>query len=193
MKTDIKELMQELKAAACNSISESGSKWFDEAMLGQDGGISMSDEDAKFIALTSPENITALIEALEAKDAECKHLSDELRGATALLTLMKIDARELVKEAEAKDVRIADLQMLLEGSDAIIADYAETLGCAGDTDSILAAIVALQSRAEAADKLQDSTYRDGLKAGFSYGQTNDQAGFERSLNAYSGHNKREVK
>lgn len=48
-----------------------------------------------------------------------------------------------------------------------------------------ATIAELQSRAEAADKLQDSAFRDGLKAGFSYGQTDDQDGFERCMTAYS--------
>ncbi|MCS2161679.1 ead/Ea22-like family protein [Scandinavium sp. H11S7] len=60
--------------------------------------------------------------------------------------------RALLDELEAKDKRIAEQAMLLEGSDAILADYAETLDCAGDTDSILAGIVELQSRAEAAEK-----------------------------------------
>ncbi|EPK8593535.1 hypothetical protein QDZ86_005447 [Pluralibacter gergoviae] len=61
-------------------------------------------------ALRAAGCVDALIEALEAKGAECHRLSDELRGATALVTLMKIDARELVKEAEAKDARIAELE-----------------------------------------------------------------------------------
>jgi hypothetical protein len=60
--------------------------------------------------------------------------------------------RALLDELEAKDKRIAEQAILLEGSDAILADYAETLDCAGDTDSILAGIVELQSRAEAAEK-----------------------------------------
>ncbi|EBP9572503.1 ead/Ea22-like family protein, partial [Salmonella enterica] len=38
---------------------------------------------------------------------------------------------------------------------------------------------------ETADKLQDGAFRDGLKAGFSYGQTDDQSGFAQCMSVYS--------
>lgn len=38
-------------------------------------------------------------------------------------------------------------------------------------------IAELEAKLETADRLQDSAFRDGLKAGFSYGQTDDQSGF----------------
>lgn len=90
MTTDIKEMMQSIRRRAVDA--------------------------KKYAALSiylDVDHVVALIEALEAKGAECKHLSDELRGATALVTLMKIDARELVREAEAKDARIAELETRL--------------------------------------------------------------------------------
>ncbi|EJO6305154.1 ead/Ea22-like family protein [Salmonella enterica] len=43
----------------------------------------------------------------------------------------------------------------------------------------------LEAKLETADKLQDSAFRDGLKAGFSYGQTDDQSGFAQCMSAYS--------
>ncbi|MEX8950504.1 ead/Ea22-like family protein [Salmonella enterica subsp. enterica] len=43
----------------------------------------------------------------------------------------------------------------------------------------------LEEKLETADKLQDSAFRDGLKAGFSYGQTDDQSGFAQCMSAYS--------
>lgn len=46
-------------------------------------------------------------------------------------------------------------------------------------------IAELESKLETADKLQDSAFRDGLKAGFSYGQTDDQSGFTQCMSAYS--------
>lgn len=46
-----------------------------------------------------------------------------------------------------------------------------------------------QALLEAADKLQDSAFRHGLQHGFSYGQTNDQAGYEQCLNSYSSRGK----
>lgn len=46
-------------------------------------------------------------------------------------------------------------------------------------------IAELEEKLETADKLQDSAFRDGLKAGFSYGQTDDQSGFAQCMSAYS--------
>lgn len=57
------------------------------------------------------------------------------------------DYQALLDELEAKDRRIAELELKLE----------------------------------AADKLQDSAFRHGLQHGFSYGQTDNQAGFEQAI------------
>ncbi|EAU3385115.1 ead/Ea22-like family protein [Salmonella enterica] len=43
----------------------------------------------------------------------------------------------------------------------------------------------LEAKLETADRLQDGAFRDGLKAGFSYGQTDDQSGFMQCMSAYS--------
>lgn len=43
----------------------------------------------------------------------------------------------------------------------------------------------LEAKLETADKLQDGAFRDGLKAGFSYGQTDDQSGFAQCMSVYS--------
>ncbi|ECC7842644.1 ead/Ea22-like family protein [Salmonella enterica] len=43
----------------------------------------------------------------------------------------------------------------------------------------------LEAKLETADRLQDSAFRDGLKTGFSYGQTDDQSGFAQCMSAYS--------
>ncbi|EEH1145179.1 TPA_asm: ead/Ea22-like family protein [Salmonella enterica subsp. enterica serovar Oranienburg] len=48
-------------------------------------------------------------------------------------------------------------------------------------------IAELEAKLETADKLQDGAFRDGLKAGFSYGQTDDQSGFTQCMSAYSTH------
>lgn len=42
----------------------------------------------------------------------------------------------------------------------------------------------LEAKLETADKLQDSAFRHGLQHGFSLGQTDNQAGFEQSIQAY---------
>lgn len=46
-------------------------------------------------------------------------------------------------------------------------------------------IAELEAKLETADRLQDSAFRDGLKAGFSYGQTDDQSGFIQCMSAYN--------
>ncbi|EAW1401949.1 ead/Ea22-like family protein [Salmonella enterica] len=43
----------------------------------------------------------------------------------------------------------------------------------------------LEAKLETTDRLQDGAFRDGLKAGFSYGQTDDQSGFTQCMSAYS--------
>lgn len=45
-------------------------------------------------------------------------------------------------------------------------------------------IAELVLKLESADKLQDSAFRHGLQHGFSLGQTDNQAGFEKCLSAY---------
>lgn len=45
-------------------------------------------------------------------------------------------------------------------------------------------IAELEAKLDSADKLQDSAFRHGLQHGFSYGQTDDQAGFEKAIQAY---------
>lgn len=46
-------------------------------------------------------------------------------------------------------------------------------------------IAELEAKLETADKLHDSAFRHGLQHGFSFGQTDNQAGFEECLSAYS--------
>lgn len=43
----------------------------------------------------------------------------------------------------------------------------------------------LEAKLETTDRLQDGAFRDGLKAGFSYGQTDDQSGFTQCMSAYN--------
>ena len=50
-------------------------------------------------------------------------------------------------------------------------------------------IAELEAKLETADKLQDSAFRHGLQHGFSFGQTDNQAGFEECLSAYGARGK----
>ncbi|MFG5973389.1 ead/Ea22-like family protein [Salmonella enterica subsp. enterica serovar Pomona] len=53
--------------------------------------------------------------------------------------------------------------------------YAETVEV--EISALRQRIAELEAKLETADRLQDGAFRDGLKAGFSYGQTDDQSGF----------------
>ncbi|EHK5480288.1 ead/Ea22-like family protein [Salmonella enterica] len=75
----------------------------------------------------------------------------------------------LYEKLEAAEKRIAEQREYYEG---VIADGSKR-------------IAELEAKLETADKLQDSAFRDGLKAGFSYGQTDDQSGFAQCMSAYS--------
>ncbi len=50
-------------------------------------------------------------------------------------------------------------------------------------------VAELEAQIETADKLQDSAFRHGLQHGFSYGQTNNQAGYEQCMSSYSSRGK----
>ena len=79
----------------------------------------------------------------------------------------------LLDELEAAEKRIAEQREYYEG---VIADGSRRMA-------------ELEAKIETADKLQDSAFRHGLQHGFSYGQTNDQAGYEQCLKSYSSRGK----
>ncbi|MBA7987444.1 ead/Ea22-like family protein [Enterobacter asburiae] len=109
------------------------------------GGVKQSENVLRYIAAASPETMLALLN--EIAELEQRHCG------TALLEREEMHTKTLgrmLDELDAKDRRIAELELKLE----------------------------------AADKLQDSAFRHGLQHGFSYGQTDNQAGFEQAIQAY---------
>ncbi|EMX9222818.1 ead/Ea22-like family protein [Citrobacter koseri] len=145
-------------------------------------------------------------------------LNDFMKHFTPATVLALLDELEAAKQDSAKwfkvfekavsvgaryEERIAEQQrsldqreFLLLSADQVQREYAEALGCAGDNESILEAIddmkkriAELEAKLKTADKLQDSAFRHGLQHGFSYGQTNDRAGFEQCMAAYSSRGK----
>ena len=75
-----------------------------------------------------------------------------------------------------------------------ITDYArQSAGIVDDLVNALEAaekrIAELEAKLDSADKLQDSAFRHGLQHGFSFGQTDNQAGFEECLSAYGARGK----
>ncbi|EPO3916603.1 ead/Ea22-like family protein [Salmonella enterica subsp. houtenae serovar 50:g,z51:-] len=95
----------------------------------------------------------------EANSAEIRDIAEAVEQYTD----------QLIAALEAAEKRIAEQREYYEG---VISDGSKR-------------IAELEAKLETADKLQDSAFRDGLKAGFSYGQTDDQSGFAQCMSAYS--------
>lgn len=133
------------------------------------------------------------IDHLESKLEAAKQ--DSAKWFKAFEKAVSIGAR--YEERIAEQQRSLDhREFLLLSADQVQREYAEELGCAGDNESILEAIddmkkriAELEAKLQTADKLQDSAFRHGLQHGFSLGQTDDQAGFEQCLTAYSSRGK----
>ncbi|EOZ3919043.1 ead/Ea22-like family protein [Enterobacter hormaechei] len=88
------------------------------------------------------------------------------------------DILALLDELEAKDRRNDELNSTLERW-AVDRDQSSS-----ELEAAEKRIAELELKLEAADKLQDSAFRHGLQHGFSYGQTDNQAGFEQAIQAY---------
>lgn len=135
-----------------------------------------TENNAKFIAAANPETVLALLDELEVRD---KQVAELVTGRLNLQWILNVYAHayEEAKEQIAKDVEIK--ARLCRESNSLF-------------DRLRATekrIAELEAKLQTADKLQDSAFRHGLQHGFSYGQTNDQAGFEQCLAAYSSRGK----
>ncbi|HFV9689899.1 TPA: ead/Ea22-like family protein [Salmonella enterica subsp. enterica serovar Birkenhead] len=140
----------------------------------------------------SDPDVLALLDELE-------HYKSREERVTNLVLDNSTSWDALYKKLEAAEKLNAEQQRSLEHCKFLLLsayevqrDFAEALGCTGDNESIMEAIddmkqriAELEAKLETADRLQDSAFRDGLKAGFSYGQTDDQSGFTQCMSAYS--------
>jgi len=93
-------------------------------------------------------------------------LLDELEDADKLIDTLRQDKDKVI------DMSIERVNKLLSRAEAAEKRIAE-----------------LELKLESADKLQDSAFRHGLQHGFSFGQTDNQAGFEECLSAYGARGK----
>ncbi|EJZ7034639.1 ead/Ea22-like family protein [Salmonella enterica] len=125
--------------------------------------------------------ITALLDELEAARQRIAEQSAIVAAAEKLVRCKGRYHSELNYLALAKlfGVVTPDLPPL-EHENVHYADAAEV-----EITALRQRIQELEAKLETADKLQDSAFRDGLKAGFSYGQTDDQSGFAQCMSAYS--------
>lgn len=86
-----------------------------------------------------------------------------------------------LKSAAAKAVDNFDPNMFVETRDV--------LALLDELEAAEKRIAELEAKLDSADKLQDSAFRHGLQHGFSFGQTDNQAGFEECLSAYGARGK----
>ncbi|EGP0394289.1 ead/Ea22-like family protein [Salmonella enterica] len=156
------------------------------------GGVEQSRAVMAYIAAFNPKVALALLD-------ENLQLQREKDAIEAVALALRDDMRQAREQLEAAEKRNAEQQrsldhrkFLLLSADEVQRDFAEALECAGDNESIMEAIddlkqhiAELETKLETADRLHDSAFRDGLKAGFSYGQTDDQSGFAQCMSAYS--------
>ncbi|EGS1223588.1 ead/Ea22-like family protein [Salmonella enterica] len=120
--------------------------------------------DAEFIAAANPATMLALLD----ENIQLQRGKDAIE---AVALVLRDDMRQAREQLAAAEKRNAEQREYYEG---VIADGSKR-------------IAELEAKLETADKLQDSAFRDGLKAGFSYGQTDDQSGFTQCMSAYSTH------
>ncbi|HIC6969587.1 TPA: ead/Ea22-like family protein [Salmonella enterica subsp. enterica] len=143
------------------------------------GGIKQSRAVIAFIATFNPKVALALLDELGVKE--------EQRANWFQM------AQKLGEDLDAAEKRNVELESK-NGYLRTIAHEQNELAIRASLDSNNATvemgrlhkrIAELEAKLENADKLQDSAFRHGLQHGFSYGQTNDQAGFEQCMAAYS--------
>ncbi|EDQ6557335.1 TolC family protein [Salmonella enterica subsp. enterica] len=137
---------------------------------------------------------------------ECVHaaqiitaLLDELEAARQRIAELENSETQLINERDAAESALNDAYKAVMGQAPEWSNWFSfenaideiELVCElwrNQTDDVIQfrqRIQELEAKLETADKLQDSAFRDGLKAGFSYGQTDDQSGFAQCMSAYS--------
>lgn len=103
---------------------------------------------------------------------------------------------EYISQFEASDIDSDDVDLRFEVDGVETGTTVSIVDECGHVAQIITAlldeleaarqrIAELEEKLETADKLQDGAFCDGLKAGFSYGQTDDQSGFAQCMSAYS--------
>ncbi|EEB8182080.1 ead/Ea22-like family protein [Salmonella enterica] len=137
---------------------------------------------------------------------ECGHaaqiitaLLDELEAARQRIAELERSETQLISERDDAESALNDAYKAVMGQAPEWSNWFSfenaideiELACElwrNQTDDVIQfrqRIAELEAKLETADKLQDSAFRDGLKAGFSYGQTDDQSGFAQCMSAYS--------
>ncbi|EHM1372834.1 ead/Ea22-like family protein [Salmonella enterica] len=168
-------------ASAGEWIKESGDGW--EAICSSDDQANAgfiiahlegpdAKENREFIQAANPATVLALLDELDKKQQYIKLRDQENEDIALTVGKLRVE----LEHYKSREERVTKL--VLDNSTSWDVLY-EKLEAAERR------IAELEAKLETADKLQDSAFRDGLKAGFSYGQTDDQSGFAQCMSAYS--------
>ena len=182
--TDITELAQSLKAAA------------DREMICRDG----AETSEIWERTVTPENILALVEALETEKRICatwrktaESTSEKLEKAQAAERRWHRVASRIHEQACESDVKIDELEAIRAAAEKLVR-------CKGRYHSeqnyrALAALFGVNTpdlppldgepRAVTVENLQESAYRAGLTAGWNLGLANNNDGFNKCLAAHT--------
>ncbi|EDT6886802.1 ead/Ea22-like family protein [Salmonella enterica subsp. enterica] len=151
------------------------------ALLDENLQLQREKDAIEAVALALRDDMRQAREQLEAAERRMAEQSAIVAAAEKLVRCKGRYHSELNYRALAKlfGVITPDLPPLVHEN----VHYAEAVEV--EISALRQRIAELEAKLETADKLQDSAFRDGLKAGFSYGQTDDQSGFMQCMSAYS--------
>ncbi|EBJ5110831.1 ead/Ea22-like family protein [Salmonella enterica] len=151
------------------------------ALLDENLQLQREKDAIEAVALALRDDMQQAREQLEAAERRMAEQSAIVAAAEKLVRCKGRYHSELNYRALAKlfGVITPDLPPLVHEN----VHYAEAVEV--EISALRQRIQELEAKLETADRLQDSAFRDGLKAGFSYGQTDDQSGFAQCMSAYS--------
>ncbi|EDC7827697.1 ead/Ea22-like family protein [Salmonella enterica subsp. enterica serovar Newport] len=179
-----------MNPVSCKLLNEAWGKEFPDEVAIAERMLALLDELEHYksreervtkLVMDNSTSWDALYKKLEAAEKRIAEQSAIVAAAEKLVRCKGRYHSELNYRALAKlfGVVTPDLPPL-EHENVHYADAAEV-----EITALRQPIAELEAKLETADKLQDSAFRDGLKAGFSYGQTDDQSGFAQCMSAYS--------
>ncbi|EDQ5818805.1 ead/Ea22-like family protein [Salmonella enterica] len=143
------------------------------------GGVEQSRAVTAFIAAFNPKVALALLDEVEAAE----HTAAVDHEAACSLVEENEELKRRITEMESKNGNLRTIAH--DQNELTIKANLDSINDAVEMDNLQKRIAELEAKLETADRLQDSAFRDGLKAGFSYGQTDDQSGFAQCMSAYS--------
>ncbi|MBA3172981.1 ead/Ea22-like family protein [Salmonella enterica] len=151
------------------------------ALLDENLQLQREKDAIEAVALALRDDMRQAREQLEAVERRMAEQSAIVAAAEKLVRCKGRYHSELNYRALAKlfGVITPDLPPLVHEN----VHYAEAVEV--EISALRQRIAELEAKLETADRLHDSAFRDGLKAGFSYGQTDDQSGFAQCMSAYS--------